>query len=135
LSEANFYQNEDHAIRAITSCYDPLKHPRGFSLNYYFYFETFSDRALHEQINLNNMIVNPSTAGCTMSGSILHKVYIAAIWPLKKSQGLKGNPGIEMNEELKSRLIGEAKFLRALYYYYFTKIFRNPPLIKETGRS
>jgi starch-binding outer membrane protein, SusD/RagB family len=132
LSETNFYQNEDHAIRAITSCYDPLKHPRGFSLNYYFVFETFSDRALHEQINLNNMIINPSDGRYYDIWINLTQGIYRCNLAIEKIAGLKGNPGIEMNEELKSRLIGEAKFLRALYYYYFTKIYRNPPLITET---
>lgn len=132
LSEASYYQNEDHATRAITACYDPLKHPRAFSLFFYFYFDTFSDRALHEQINLNNMIVNPTDGNIYGMYLKMYKGIFRCNLALEKIIGLKGNPGIDMNQELKDRYIGEAKFLRALYYYYATKIFRNPPLIKET---
>lgn len=132
LSEVNFYQNEDHAIRAITSCYDPLKHPRGFSLNFAFYFETFSDRAIHEQINLNNMIINPSADRIYDVWIILTQGIYRCNLAIEKITGLKGNPGIDMDEELKARLVGEAKFLRAIYNYYLTKIFGNPPLFTET---
>ncbi len=37
-------------------------------------------------------------------------------------------PDITMNEELKARLLGEAKFLRAFYYFHLTNIFGNIPL-------
>lgn len=132
LSEANFYQNQDHAIRAITSCYDPLKHPRTFNLNFYFVFETFSDRALHEQINLNNMIITPGDGRVAdMYINLFQGIYRCNL-AIEKIAGLRGNPGIEMDEQLKSRLLGEAAFLRALYYYYLTKIYRYPPLVIET---
>lgn len=132
LSESSFYQTEEHALRAITACYDPLKHPRAWSLKFYFYFDTFSDRAIHEQINLNNMIVNPASADIHGMYIKMYKGIYRTNLAIEKIAGLKGNPGIEMDEELKSRFIGEAKCLRAIYYYYLTKIFRYPPLIKET---
>ncbi len=132
LSEANFYQNEDHALRAITSCYDPMKHPKAFNVNFYFFFDTFSDQSLHEQINLNNMIISASNHRVAEIYTKFYQGVYRTNLALEKIQGLKGNPGIEMDEELKSRLIGEAKFLRGFYHYYLAKIFGTPPLITET---
>ena len=132
ISEASFYQTPEHAVRAITACYDPLKHPRAFPLNFHFVFETFSDRAIHEQINLNNMIVSPSFARANEMWVTLYQGIYRCNIAIEKIAGFRGNPGIEMNEQLKSRLLGEAMFLRALYYYYLTKIYNEPPLIKET---
>ncbi|GGZ17083.1 membrane protein [Echinicola pacifica] len=40
-------------------------------------------------------------------------------------------PGIQMNEELKKRHLGEAKFLRAHYYYQLVRLFGKVPLILE----
>lgn len=37
-------------------------------------------------------------------------------------------PGIIMNEEIKNRLIGEARFLRAYYYYTLVNIFGDVPM-------
>lgn len=132
LSEANFYQDEDHGIRAITACYDPLKHPRGFPLNFHFVFETFSDRALHERINLNNMIVSPGFDRAYDMWVNLYQGVYRCNQAIEKIAGLHGNPGIAMNEQLKERLIGEAMYLRGMYYYYLVKIFGNPALITQT---
>jgi tetratricopeptide (TPR) repeat protein len=38
-------------------------------------------------------------------------------------------PGIEMDESIKARLIGEAKFLRALYYFNLVRFYGDIPLI------
>jgi starch-binding outer membrane protein, SusD/RagB family len=40
-------------------------------------------------------------------------------------------PGITMNEDAKKRYLGEARFMRALYYYDLVRIFGNIPLITE----
>jgi starch-binding outer membrane protein, SusD/RagB family len=40
-------------------------------------------------------------------------------------------PDIEMNPDLKNRIIGEAKFLRAVYYYSLITIWGNIPLVLE----
>lgn len=40
-------------------------------------------------------------------------------------------PTITMNETLQNRLIGEAKFMRAYYYFNLVRIFGNIPLITE----
>lgn len=40
-------------------------------------------------------------------------------------------PGIDMDENLKKKLLGEASFLRAYYYYNLVRIFGKVPLITE----
>lgn len=40
-------------------------------------------------------------------------------------------PGIQMNEDLKNQYLGEAKFLRAHYYYQLVRMFGRVPLIIE----
>jgi hypothetical protein len=45
------------------------------------------------------------------------------------NQVLDNVPSIDMDEDLKNRIIGEAKFLRALYYYHGTVLFKDIPLI------
>jgi len=41
-------------------------------------------------------------------------------------------PGISMDENEKKQLLGQAKFLRAFYYYNLVRIFGNIPLITST---
>lgn len=44
---------------------------------------------------------------------------------------IKNIPQIEMDENLKNKLLGEAYFLRALYYYYLVRLYGDIPLITE----
>lgn len=49
----------------------------------------------------------------------------------RANQVLKNVPGITMDAALKDRYVGEAKFIRALYYYDLVTIWGNIPLILE----
>ena len=49
----------------------------------------------------------------------------------RANQVLKRVPEIEMDLTLKNRLLGEARFLRALYYYNLVNLYGNVPLAKE----
>lgn len=44
---------------------------------------------------------------------------------------IKNVPNIDMDEDLKSRIIGEAHFLRALYYWHLMTLFGEVPLVTE----
>lgn len=52
----------------------------------------------------------------------------------RANQVLAKVPGINMDENLKARYLGEAKFLRALYYYNLVTIWGNIPLILEPSQ-
>lgn len=49
----------------------------------------------------------------------------------RANQVLARVPEIEMDDALKTRIIGEAKFLRAVYYYNLLTIWGNIPLVLE----
>jgi len=49
----------------------------------------------------------------------------------RANQVLANVPNISMDEALKSRILGEAKFLRAVYYYNLVSIWGNIPLVLE----
>src|SRR5260221_5754290 len=42
---------------------------------------------------------------------------------------IRGIPNIQMNDAVKSSLLGEAHFLRAIYYYYLVRLYGDIPLI------
>lgn len=52
----------------------------------------------------------------------------------RANQVLANVPSITMDESLKARYLGEAKFLRALYYYDLVTIWGNIPLILEPSK-
>ena len=43
----------------------------------------------------------------------------------------RGVPGITMNADLKNRILGEARFLRAIYYFYLVNIYGPVPVLTE----
>lgn len=47
----------------------------------------------------------------------------------RANTAIENIPGITMDEALKNRLIGEAKFLRALYYFNLVRFFGDVPLV------
>lgn len=52
----------------------------------------------------------------------------------RANQVLAYVPGIQMDETLKNRILGEAKFLRAVYYYNLIIIWGNIPLILQPSQ-
>ncbi len=53
----------------------------------------------------------------------------------RANQVLKNIPAIEMDETLKNRLLAEAKFLRALYYYNLVNLYGNVPFAEELSEG
>jgi starch-binding outer membrane protein, SusD/RagB family len=52
--------------------------------------------------------------------------YAGIFWA---NQVLTFVPNIEMNADLKARIIAEARFLRGLYYYHLLNVYRDVPLV------
>ena len=57
------------------------------------------------------------------------QVVYQGIW--RANQVLENVPGIEMDEGLKARILAEASFLRGLYYYHATILYKDIPLILD----
>lgn len=51
----------------------------------------------------------------------------------RANQVLDNVPSIEMDEALKDRILGEAYFLRGMFYYHLASLFGNVPLILKTS--
>lgn len=49
----------------------------------------------------------------------------------RANQVLENVPAIEMDEDLRSRLLGEAYFLRAFFYYHLASLWGNVPIILD----
>ncbi|GAB3999432.1 RagB/SusD family nutrient uptake outer membrane protein [Spirosoma daeguense] len=51
----------------------------------------------------------------------------------RANQVIDNVPNIQMDATLKNRYIGEAKFLRAMYYYHLVTLWGNVPLVLKTS--
>ena len=124
-STENFYQNETDALAALTSVYARLKSGIGY------YKQQFMPTlfASSDQ-GLSTYLYNEFKRGIvTSTNQSLNNLWKELYLGIRDANNVIANvPDIEMDEELKNRIIGEAKFLRALNYFNLVRSFGEVPL-------
>lgn len=131
----NYYSTEGDAISSVNSLYAYLNSTSTGSTAGV-YHSTFwvmaglaSDEMQNEQIFaphfslISNFTYNNRNAAFAEVWSLHYKVISLANISINRI------PGINMNEALRNRLIGEAKFLRALMYFNLVRTFGEIPLL------
>lgn len=125
-----FWQTEDDAVKGTNAAYEPLT------------YDGMYTRFIHVAQDLRGddgrgdspwgAIADMGTFNQTSTSG-----GIPIMWDqmyqgvFRTNQVIANVPDIEMDEDLKARLIAEAKFLRSHYYFKLVKMFRNVPLILE----
>ena len=124
-STENFYQNETDALAALTAAYARLKSGMGY------YKQQFMPTlfASSDQ-GLSTYLYNEFKRGIvTSTNQSLNNLWKELYLGIRDANNVIANvPEIEMDEELKNRIIGEAKFLRALHYFNLVRCFGEVPL-------
>jgi hypothetical protein len=136
LSEATFYKTEADAILAVNSAYDQLQNG--------FVYSTFG-------LMIKNIWSDDAEKGGGGPGDtaeleeynsfqiLLSNWMISASWNACYTGIFRANKAIEKIEELdvslKNRLLGEAKFLRALFYFNLVTQFNGVPLVATTTNT
>lgn len=131
VNTSNFWVTETDAISAINGAYQPLQWPKLYNL-----------RIWTTDIWAGNSIVG---AGGGTDGIETQDIanFVTAtdnaaaldIWRgpapgiLRCNLVLQNVPGMNINEALKKRIVGEAQFLRAHYYFILVRLFGDVPLI------
>ena len=131
-----FYQTKDHAILAINSTYQ-IASFISTNNNLWVFGDVASDDAVKggndgDQSDIgfvNNFTVNPD------NGTIesIWKHYYEGI--TRANNVIYYVPNIEMEIDTRNRIIAEAKFLRAYYYFHLSNIFGEIPLKTEPAFS
>lgn len=129
-----FYKTPAQAILAINAAYQSLAFTNANSNRLWVFGDVASDDAAHggkgpgdqadieliDQFNINSINGNLASMwallydGITRSNLVLDRV-----------------PSIEMDKTLQARILGEAKFLRAYYYFELVNIFGDVPVILQ----
>lgn len=131
INTANFFKTESDAISAINGAYQPLQWPKLYNL-----------RLWTTDIWAGNSVVGAGggTDGIEtqdISNFVTSTDNAAAldIWRgpapgiLRCNLVLQNVPSMNINENLKNRILGEAYFLRANYYFILVRLFGDVPLI------
>jgi len=128
-TNTTFYQTEAHAIFTVNAVYEIT----AFSTiknSLWVFGDVASDDAIkggnpgdQSDINfINDFNTNPDNG------------FVEGIWKQYYEGITRANktifyvPSIEMDDELKERIVGEAKFLRAYFYFHLVNIFGEIPL-------
>lgn len=133
INTANFFRTQDDAIAAINGAYQPLQWPKLYNM-----------RMWTTDIMAGNSIVGAGggTDGIetqdeanfvtsTDNQGVLD--LWRGPWPgiLRCNIVLKNVTGMNINAALKNRILGEAYFLRANYYFILVRFFGDVPLVTE----
>ena len=129
----SFWKNENDAIAGINAVYSTL-HRGAISRWMPFYYIIRSDEgkstspATDIVNNMDQFLVTDYNYGNAYG--IWNDLYVGVF---RANQVLDNVPNIEMNETVKAGVIGEAKFLRGLFYYNLVSLWGNVPLMLKTS--
>ena len=140
-TEESFFETPENAIYAVNACYDIIGMTEGpgpdgqwLSHNYEFFFGDFlSDDAEKgskeaDFQELQEMIEWRVTSGSGVLESLWIKCYDGIY---RTNSVLKQLASSSLDEALKTRLEGEAYFIRGYFYFYLVKVYGGVPLFTE----
>jgi hypothetical protein len=137
ISTDAFYQTAADAKAAIAATYRPLSTGPIWGTNLQWALNAATDEARvgPEEENPNIVALtqltwtttNPYIAGSNASGGAWAGIYQMIT---RANLTLAKVPGITMDETQKGLILGEAKFLRALGYFYLVRLYGDVPLVR-----
>ncbi|MCU4165884.1 RagB/SusD family nutrient uptake outer membrane protein [Carboxylicivirga caseinilyticus] len=131
INTSNFYQTESDAILAINGAYQPLQWPKLYNM-----------RMWTTDIMAGNSIVGAGGGDDGRETQDLANFVTATDNPgvldlfrgpspgiLRANLVLENVAGMDIDENLKKRILGEAHFLRGFYYFLLVRFFGDVPLV------
>ena len=144
VAPENFYRNEGDALAAVNAAYASfinLSSPLGSSdyvgRNFWMVAE-YPTEVVTSRLSAEN---ERSLFGGFHTDMSSSHPYLEGIWQAAYSGINRANsviarvPAVPMDEERRDQIVAEAKFLRALHYYWLAGLFGGVPLKIEETRS
>ncbi len=131
INTENFYQTESDAIAAINGAYQPLQWPKLYNMRMWT-SDIMAGNSIvgagggddgRETQDMANFVTTTDNEG------VLDLFRGPSPGILRCNVVLQKVPAIVMTEGVKSRVLGEAHFLRGLYYFILVRYFGDVPLI------
>lgn len=132
LNPGVFWQNQDHATRAIIGAYSPMANQFAWGRMRIFFTTYRSDAANPNRSEASNFSTDPEWANLSRSWGEYWKVVLRANSILERVP-LIDDP--TFSDESRNAILGEAHYLRALQYFYLLGQHRNIPLITAAAES
>jgi hypothetical protein len=126
-----FYQTSDQAVEAINAAYQTLTFTSATNNSLWVFGDVASDDAAKggnpgDQPDIgyiDQFSITPSNGVVTLEWSTLYEGITRC------NLVLANVPAISMDTALKTRILGEAKFLRAWNYFYLVNIYGDVPVV------
>ncbi len=137
--DTNFYQNEQDALSALTAAYDPLQY--NYTTIVYHFRWFFGDFPSDDAIKGGSgQTDQPQLEEIATYFATPSNIHLNADWTAKYIGIYRANivlekvpeiPQSEINEDIRQRILAEAKFLRAYYYFDLVTMYGGVPLITK----
>lgn len=133
VTEENFYNTEEDAIAAVNAAYAPLQFELSPAGHFrWFWGDIMSDDSEKGGSGPNDVfeLLQLETFEGPTNGVLLQDEWKADFQGINRANiVLERVPDIEMDETLKARILGEAKFIRAWFFYNLVTVFGGVPLV------
>ena len=128
----NFYQSKEDALNAVNAVYDVLAYVDQYSSTLWLIQDIASD-----DCNARATLNDPNLHEFNKYNLNATNIYLAAVWEASYLGISRANivldrvPPIDMDSTLNKRILGEASFLRAIFYFNLVRMFGDVPLALE----
>jgi hypothetical protein len=128
----NYYQTASDALTAVNAVYDALGSVNQYSSALWLIQDVGSDDC-NARVTLND----PNLHDINNYTLKTDNNYVAKIWQgsylgiSRANIVLEKVPGIAMDTAMRTRILGEARFLRALNYFNLVRLFGDVPLVTK----
>lgn len=134
ISPVNFYKTRSDALAAVTSVYSPVSLNGFVTRNFPILGEVTTDNMF--PLNISAPRVELDTYVHTAQNGIVRETWDNFFIGITRANAaINKIPSINMEEGLKNRLVGEAKFLRGFYYFHLVRLFGDLPIITSEVSS
>ncbi|WP_057936586.1 RagB/SusD family nutrient uptake outer membrane protein [Algoriphagus resistens] len=124
----NFYSSQSDAEAAVAAVYEKLY--ALYERNMFILNELPADTEKNGLGMPNQYLQNLEFLRHTSENQFTREMWLQCYSGIARANTAIINiPGIEMDEQVRARLVGEAKFLRALYYFNLVRFYGDVPMI------
>lgn len=137
VAPENFYRNQDDALSALTSAYatfvdlqDPLHNQDYMGRNMYMLVE-YPTEMVTSRLSAGNerSLIGTYHPQFASNHAYLETVWKSAYFGINRANTvIERVPAIDMDPTRRDQIVGEAKFLRAVHYYFLAGLFGGVPL-------
>ena len=138
VGPGNFYRSEGDAVAAISAVYAAFINGTGdnyYGRNFPMLVDYPTEMVTSGRFSATNERSLPDNFGYTPDHPYIQNIWAAAYQAINRANAVIDNvPGIAMDVTRRERIVGEAKFLRALHYFNLVRLFGGVPLrLTETA--